>query len=70
MNRVQLADKVLNYLPNHKCTVEGAWTKDLGQLAARPLMSGHVSAKFLGEYPDYKFSNVDAYMQGKGFKLN
>lgn len=70
MNRVQLADKVLSYLPNHKCTVEGAWTKDLGQLAARPLMSGHISAKFLGEYPDYKFSNVDAYLQNKGFKLN
>ena len=67
MNRVQLADKVLGYLPNHKCTVEGAWTKDLGQAAARPLMSGHISAKFIREYPDYKFSNVDDYMRSKGF---
>ncbi|MCB9223165.1 MAG: hypothetical protein H6582_03225 [Crocinitomicaceae bacterium] len=55
MIRVQLVDKVLSYLPDHKCTVEGAWTKDLGQAAARPLMSGNISEKFIREYPDYKF---------------
>ena len=67
MNRVQLADKVLSYLPKHRCTVIGEWTKNLGQAAARPLMSGHISSKFLSEYPTYKFSNVDDYMRSKGF---
>ena len=67
MNRVQLADKVLSYLPNHKCTVLGEFTKNLKQAAPRPLMSGHISAKFLSEYPDYQFSNVDDFMQMKGF---
>ncbi|MBD3637573.1 MAG: SDR family oxidoreductase [Crocinitomicaceae bacterium] len=65
MNRVQLAHKVLSYLPNHKCTVIGKNTNELGQAAARPLMSGHISEKFLSEYPDYRFSNVDDYMRYK-----
>jgi len=67
MNRVQLADKVLSYLPGHKCTVQGELTKNLKQAAARPLMSGHIAAKFLSEYPDYQFSNIDDFMQMKGF---
>ena len=67
MNRAQLAHKVLSYLPNHKCTVNGELTKNLGQAALRPLMSGNLSAKFLEEYPNYNFSNVDDYMKSKGF---
>jgi dTDP-4-dehydrorhamnose reductase len=67
MNRVQLADKVLSYLPNHKCTVLGERTSNLNQAAARPLMSGHISSKFIQEYPNYKFSNVDDFMRSKGF---
>ena len=67
MNRVQLADKVLSYLPGHRCTVIGELTENLGQNAARPLMSGLISAKFLEEYPDFKFHNVDDYMRRAGY---
>ncbi|MFY0643129.1 MAG: SDR family oxidoreductase [Bacteroidia bacterium] len=65
MNRIQLAKKVLSYLPGHKCTVGGVLTKDLGQKAARPLLSGHISSKFLNEYPDFQFHNVDDYLRTK-----
>ena len=65
MNRIQLANKVLSYLPGHKCSMSGVLTKDLGQKAARPLLSGHISAKFLSEYPDFDFHNVDHYLQQK-----
>lgn len=65
MNRIQLAKKVLDYYPQHKCTVNGILTKELGQKAARPLIGGFVSAKLLNEYPDFQFHNVDDYLKTK-----
>lgn len=65
MNRIQLAMKVLSYYPGHKCTISGVLTKDLNQRAARPLLSGHISAKFLNEYPDFQYHNVDDYLRTK-----
>lgn len=65
MNRIQLAMKVLSYYPGHKCTISGVLTKDLNQRAARPLLSGHISAKFLNEYSDFQYHNVDDYLRTK-----
>lgn len=65
MNRIQLANKVLSYLPGHKCTITGVLTKELNQAAARPLLSGHIAAKFLEEYPYFTFHNVDDYLKLK-----
>ncbi len=65
MNRLQLANKVLDYLPGHKCSMSGVLTKDLNQAAARPLLSGHISYKLLNEYPDFRFHNVDDYLKTK-----
>lgn len=65
MNRIQLAKKVLSYYPENKCTVGGVLTKDLNQKAARPLNGGFVTAKFLNEYPDFEFHNVDYFLQSK-----
>ena len=40
-------------------------TKEMNQPAARPLQGGLISAKFLSEYPDFEFSNVDDYLYKK-----
>ncbi len=64
-NRCQLAAKVLSYFPEHKCTVIPTSTADLHQTANRPLTGGLITAKFLSEYPDFIFSNVDDYLQSK-----
>ena len=65
VNRCQLADRVLKYFPNHKCTVIPISTADLKQTANRPLTGGLITAKFLSEYPDFVFSNVDDYLRSK-----
>jgi dTDP-4-dehydrorhamnose reductase len=62
VNRCQLAHRVLKHFPDHKCTVVPVTTKELNQTADRPLVGGLITAKFLGEYPDFHFSNVDDYL--------
>ncbi len=62
VNRCQLANRVLSHFPNHKCTVVPVSTKELNQTADRPLTGGLITAKFLSEYPDFEFSNVDDYL--------
>lgn len=65
MNRIQLAQKVLSYFPNHKCSLEPIITSELNQAAKRPLMSGHISKRLLNEYPHFQFNNVDDYLRTK-----
>ncbi len=62
MSRVQLANRVLKYYPDHKCTVIPTFTSDLTQKAPRPLRAGLITNKFLAAYPDFTFTNVDDYM--------
>lgn len=63
MNRVALALRVLQYLPNAQYELIPLDTKTLNQPALRPLTCGLVNAKFCKEYPDFQFSNIDDYMQ-------
>ncbi len=63
VNRVQLAKRVLDYFPNHKMKIETISTAELGPPAERPLNGGLLSAKFLKEYPNFIFKNVDDFMK-------
>ena len=63
MNRVQLAQKVLSYMPGHKATIIPVSTEKLGQPAPRPLQGGLKPEKFLREFPDFAFSNVDDFIK-------
>ena len=62
---MQLAQKVLSYFPDAKANVEGIITSELGQAADRPLIGGLLAVKFLLEFPDFQFSNVDDYLKTK-----
>ena len=63
VNRVQLAERVLGYFPNHKMKIETISTAELSPPAERPLNGGLLSAKFLKEYPNFIFKNVDDFMK-------
>ncbi len=63
MNRCQLAAKVISYFPYAKASITPVSTKELNQAADRPLTGGLLSTKFLSEYPDFKFHNVDDYLK-------
>ncbi len=65
VNRMQLAQLVLNSVPNHKVTTEPISTNELNPPANRPLMGGLISAKFLAEYPEFKFANVSEFLSEK-----
>lgn len=64
MNRVSLALRVLRYFPEAKYSLEPLATSSLQQPAARPLNGGFIMQKFLSEYPQFLFSNVDDYLRG------
>jgi dTDP-4-dehydrorhamnose reductase len=61
INRVQFLQKINSYFEN-KLTIKPVKTSNLNQLAKRPLMGGLSSRKFLSEYPDFVFSNIDDYL--------
>ena len=63
MNRVQLANRVLAYFPGNKVSVKAVSTSELNQPAVRPLNGGLKATKFLLEYPDFIFTNVDDYLK-------
>ena len=65
VNRVQLAHLVLKNFPDHKVQIEPISTEDLNPPAKRPLTGGLITAKFLSEYPDFNFDNVDSYLSRK-----
>ncbi len=69
VNRVQLANRVLSYFPEHKCTVIPTPTSELNQKAKRPLVGGLLSTKFLTEYPDFTFTNIDDYLRNGRKKI-
>lgn len=62
LNRVELVEKVLSFFPNNNITFQSVTTAELGQPAARPLMGGLKTDKFMGEYPDFVFSTVNDYL--------
>jgi dTDP-4-dehydrorhamnose reductase len=63
LNRMQLAQKVLGYLPDHHVTLEPVSTEELNPPATRPLQGGLKTGKFLSEYPNFHFTNVDDFLK-------
>lgn len=69
VNRVQLAESVLKYFPENKITLIPVTTDVFNPPAERPLIGGLISAKFLSEYPNFHFTNVDDYLRKKAGDL-
>lgn len=65
VNRMQLAQMVLNVVEGHKVTLEPISTLDLNPPAKRPLTGGLITAKFLSEYPEFQFTNVNDFLTEK-----
>lgn len=65
LNRVQLAQKVLAYFPGHHVSIVPKTTDEINPPAPRPLFGGLITHKFLSEYPDFQFTNVDDYLKSK-----
>lgn len=64
-NRYHLAYKVKSYVNAAELTLVPKYTHELNQPAERPLRGGLLPIKFLSEYPDFLFSNVDEYLSEK-----
>jgi dTDP-4-dehydrorhamnose reductase len=62
LNRVQLAQKVLSCYPSQNIKINSKSTKDLNQVALRPLLGGLLNQKFCKDYPQFVFSSVDNYL--------
>lgn len=69
VNRVQLAQLVLSFFPNHKVEIEAVDTATFDPPADRPLVGGLISKKFLAEYPTFRFTNVSEYVADKTKQL-
>lgn len=65
LNRVELAQKVLDYFPSSKVKIEAVPTQELGQAAPRPLKGGLKTDKIKNEYPKLKFTTVDEYLEDR-----
>lgn len=61
-NRVELVEQILSHFPDNKITFKSVTTEELGQPAPRPLNGGLKTEKFMGEYPDFVFTNVNDYL--------
>jgi dTDP-4-dehydrorhamnose reductase len=62
MNRFQLADRIVRKFAYPKATLTLTTTEALHQPAPRPLNGGLLAHKFLSEFPDFRFSNLDDYL--------
>ncbi|MBN4081662.1 SDR family oxidoreductase [bacterium AH-315-C07] len=62
VNRVHLAKRILKHFPDAEYGLKIISTVEMNQPSARPLNGGLVNNKFLNEYPDFEFSNVDDYL--------
>ena len=63
MNRVELAQRVLQYFPKQKYSLETFTTEALQQAAPRPLLGGLLKTKFSALYPEFRFTNVDDFVR-------
>lgn len=62
VNRVELVEQILSHFPDNKITFKSVTTAELGQPAPRPLNGGLKTEKFMSEYPDFAFTNVNDYL--------
>lgn len=63
VNRMQLADLVLKNIKDHQVEIIPISTAELDPPAKRPLVGGLITAKFLSEYPDFRFSTVSDFLK-------
>ncbi|MDB5233179.1 MAG: dTDP-4-dehydrorhamnose reductase [Hymenobacter sp.] len=63
LNRYQLADRVISNFAYDKASLTPVTTATLPQQAPRPLKAGLLAHKFLSEFPDFRFSNVDDFLK-------
>jgi dTDP-4-dehydrorhamnose reductase len=62
-NRFQLANKVLSYFKDTETIkIVPVKTSNANQVALRPLYGGLLNIKFIEEYPEFTFENVDSFM--------
>lgn len=61
MSRYNLLYKINSYYGN-RLKIKPVNTKIINQHAQRPLVGGLINVKFLSEYPDFIFSNIDEYL--------
>lgn len=61
-NRFQLATKVLSYFENGMLSIKPIKTLNSNQAALRPLNGGLLNTKFINEYPEFTFENVDSFI--------
>lgn len=61
ISRVQLIQRIAKLL-NREIVISAVPTSQLNQIAPRPLYGGLIAAKFLSEFPNFQFSNIDDYV--------
>ena len=64
MNRVQLLKKISQYTKK-RIIINPISTSALGQKALRPVKGGFSCLKFLNEYNDFSFTNIDDYLKNR-----
>lgn len=62
MNRVHFANLVLNYFDYGNYKLEVIDTKNLNQVAKRPLKGGLLNFKFCNKFPEFEFTNINYYL--------
>lgn len=65
LNRLQLADRVVSNFGYAKASLTPTSTAALAQRAPRPLKAGLLAHKFLDEFPNFRFSNVNDFLNTK-----
>jgi dTDP-4-dehydrorhamnose reductase len=67
MNRLQLADRIIGSFAYANANLTSSTTAALAQVAPRPLRGGLLAHKFLREFPEFVFSNIDDYLTTKKY---
>ncbi len=67
LSRYQLGKRINLYFEHAKIKIHPSDTASLKQQAKRPLNCGLKAAKFLSEFPDFTFSNVDDFITNKTY---
>lgn len=62
LSRVQLLQRINSYF-GHRLIIHALTTDELSQAATRPLQAGLIARRFLSEYPDFQFTNVDDFIK-------
>ena len=69
-SRGQILTRIKTYFPNVEMNINYLSTQEMKQKAQRPLNGGLITSKFLKEFPNYKFSNLDDYLKKRARELS